>query len=210
MSVCLITIGIGDWERWTFPLIQSVRQYEKDMPLLVIDNGADDPYPHYNGIDVARIDKTISYPAAMNYGIAVADSMYKPDYYVVINNDVLCHGKFVELVERQPKDVLAGNHLNSKYGRQWIDSWHWSIPRQVWELVGEFDENFKVCAFEDADYCFRAEGLGVYVLKSFQPFEHLAGRIRWTLDGYGEQRRKNIEYLMAKYPNLEKEGWNVW
>lgn len=206
MSVCLVTVGIGDWERWTFPLIESVRKHEPEVPIVAVDNGADPSYPHSNQYQTARIDERTSYAAAMNYGIRVAP---ESDYYIVINNDVRCLGPFSGLVHRQPDDVLAGNHLNAKFGWMWIDSWHWSIPRRVWDEVGEFDENFKVAGFEDADYCFRAEEKGFLVLQSYHPFRHLAGRIRWTLDDYGTQRHMNLEYLMDKH-ELREVGWHVW
>lgn len=203
--VSLITVGIGDWERWTLPLIDSVRRYEPDVPMIVIDNGAHPAYPNDERVNIVRIPRT-SYPAAMNAGIGVAPPSI---YYIVINNDVLCTGKFVEQVTEQNQLNLMGNWLNSKFGRKWIDSWHWSIPMFVWDTVGKFDENYEICGFEDADYCFRAEQAGFNVRQSNHPFVHLAGRIRWTLDGYGDQRRRNLNYLMDKF-GLREQGWHEW
>jgi hypothetical protein len=203
--VSLITVGIGDWERWTLPLINSIRDHEPDVPIIVIANGAEPAYPFTY---LARIIHTprMSYPAAMNTGIIVAPPS---GYYIVINNDVLCTGSFTEKVIMQGQDVLAGNWLNEKFGRKWIDSWHWCIPVKVWQTIGQFDEEYEICGFEDADYCFRAEKEGFTIAQSHHPFIHLEGRIRFTLDGYGEQRRKNLNRLMDKF-KLRKQGWHEW
>lgn len=203
--VSLITVGIGDWERWTLPLINSVRHYEPDVPIVVVDNAADPPYPADERVQVVRT-RRLGYAAAMNTGISVAP---ESAYYIVVNNDVLCTGEFVRQVLEQPQHVLAGNHLNNKFGRRWIDSWHWSIPKAVWDVVGKFDEGYKVAGFEDADYCFRAEKKGFLVRESKQPFKHLVGRIRWTLPNYGSQRHENLNRLIRKF-DLEKDGWHVW
>ena len=203
--ISLITVGIGDWERWTLPLIDSVRHYEPDVSIVVVDNAADPPYPADERVQIVRTRRT-SYAAAMNTGIGVAP---ESAYYIVINNDVLCTGKFVSKALDQPQHVLAGNWLNRKFGRTWIDGWHWCIPKAVRDVVGKFDDGYRVAGFEDADYCFRAEKKGFLVRQSEQPFKHLAGRIRWTLEGYGEQRRANLNRLIEKF-DLAEDGWHAW
>lgn len=203
--VSLVTIGIGDWERWTLPLIDSVRRYEPDVPIVVVDNQSDPPYPSRDDVQIVRIPRT-SYAAAINVGVRMA-----PDstHYIVVNNDVLCEGPFVHHAKQQPQSVVAGNWLNHKFGREWIDGWHYCIPRGAWHVVGDFDEEFLIAGFEDADYCFRAEKKGFLVRQSKQPFRHLVGRIRWTIDDYGEQRRQNLSRLIEKH-DLAKDGWHVW
>lgn len=203
--ISLITVGIGDWERWTLPLIDSIRKFEPDVPIVVVDNASDPPYPADPRVQIIRTRRT-SYAAAMNTGIRLAP---ESTHYIVINNDVLCEGPFVHLAEQQPQSVLAGNWLNRKFGRAWIDSWHWCIPKAVRRVVGEFDEGYKIAGFEDADYCFRAEQKGFIIRQSDQPFRHLVGRIRWTLKGYGNQRQENLKRLINKF-DLGRDGWHVW
>jgi GT2 family glycosyltransferase len=62
-----------------------------------------------------------------------------------------------------------------------------------------FDENFVYAGFEDADYCFRALGMGYKVEAYPLPFVHKELHSRFTMPGYMAQRERNIEYLCEKW-----------
>lgn len=200
MSTAVIIVGINDWNKYTKPLINSIQAHEPSARLVVVDNASFPEYPQGAVYDVVRLPELVSYAAAINAGIRAAGSA---DYYIVLNNDVCCDGKFLDLVRQQPDDMLAGNLLNHRYGWSWIDGWHYCIPRRIWREVGEFDEQFEVAAYEDADYCIRAENAGYEIAQSNHPFKHLFAHTRYDVDRFWQRRQKNLKYLLRKWPSLK-------
>ena len=154
MNVAALIIGIDGWDRYTKPLIDSIRQHEPDCSLVVVDNASETPYPSIDEDDVltmARCPKRLSYSQAINYGKLVADvneldvvpndyageSVF--DWYIVLSNDVLCTGPFAQSLE-DLRDCVAGPQLWSEHGLSWIVGWCVAIPRNVWDAAGGWDE----------------------------------------------------------------------
>jgi len=44
MSVCIIVVGINEWDKHTKPFLDSLRKHEPDVRCVVVDNGSDEPY----------------------------------------------------------------------------------------------------------------------------------------------------------------------
>lgn len=206
MTVSVIIVGIGDWERYTRPAIDSILAFEPEVNMHIVDNG--DQYPaEYRGVNILHVMPILSYAGAINAGIMFCQ---QSDYYVILNNDILCTGAFVDMVEQQGKNTIAANTLNFRGNYGWIDGWHYCIPHNVWQVVGQFDEGFKVAAFEDADYTIRAQAEGVKIEKAYHPFEHLWAHNRYTQSKFWEQREANRKYLIKKHPQYRKvfDGYN--
>jgi hypothetical protein len=176
-------IGIGRWDELTLPAYQSVSKW---CEAVVMDNASDPPYPFGK-----RIERT-SYAGAINRFIQSEDA----DWYVILNNDILCHGSVPTHLDPM---TLHGKKLRSQNGVEWVDMWILLISRQAYETVGEFDENFKMGGFEDADYCIRAKEHGIGVALADLPFTHLAKGNRWSFPGYDVQRHANIELIKQKH-----------
>lgn len=195
LVVCIV--GINQWEEYTWPCIQSILERVR---VIVVDNASDPPYPKviYSNVDNLQILKTerLCYSAAINAGFKAAG---KADWYLSINNDTYCTGPFLEKVEQLSDDAVYGRQIITERGLTWFGNWLVLIPRSVWEAVGEFDENFKMCGFEDADYAARAIGMGFQVKHVDLPFHHYWGKTRWDLPGYSQIRKENMDYFEQKH-----------
>ena len=206
MQTNIIVVGIDQWMEYTEPLINSIQQHEPSVRIIVVDNGSIDPYPH-GVVDLLRLPKTVCYAAAINAAMTEI-----ADWNIIINNDVLCTGSFIEALEWMRPSAVYGNQLIVHGNLRWLGLWLFVISREAWMTVGEFDENFGVCAFEDADFSIRARKAGFDIEKSDLPFHHFWGKTRWGIPGYEGIRLKNKAYLEAKH-NLkigEQEDWRVF
>jgi len=212
MTPVVILVGINQWEEFTRPAIRSILSYDPGINLYVIDNASDPLYPQEEGVHIIRSLERVCYSRAINFGITTADSQMEPDWYVVLNNDVIATGPIREALAWMTPDTLWGNQLITHKDMRWLGLWLFAIPREIRNEVGLFDENFEICGFDDADYCFRAAKLGFRIEKSSLPIKHHWGKTRWGIPGYEEIRLKNKAYLEAKH-NLkigEQGDWTVF
>lgn len=198
MDVVAIIVGIDGWETFTLPAIQSIRKHEPDMRIVVVDAASKEPYPQDwgNGAQIIRLDTSPSYAYAINQGIKAAG---KADWYLILNNDVNLKNRILPTIETLHPEFIYGRQIIEEKGHRWLGLWLALISRQVWELVGEFDEKFLLCGFEDADYCIRAKRLGIDTLPCNLPFVHHWGKTRWGLPEYRKVRLENMDYLEAKH-----------
>jgi GT2 family glycosyltransferase len=196
MRVIVITVGINQWISYTRPLIGSLRRFEPSIEVVVVDNGSKIPYRE-GDYKLVRSKKILCYAAAINLGIEASPVS---DWYVIINNDVLCEGPFIKHLRKMDTKALYGNELNhaSEFGH-YVEGWLFAIPRYVLDTVGDFDELFEYAAFEDVDYSYRAKGCGFSVLKSDLPFKHLKAETRFQRPEYREVYLKNRRYLKEKH-----------
>jgi hypothetical protein len=184
MKLAAGIIGIGKWEQFTLPAYESLKN---QCEIVVIDNSAEPPYPFGE-----RIPRT-SYAAAINYFVGMVDA----DWYLALNNDVLCTGK-INLDSYNPL-TLYGNKLREQNGVRWIDAWCLLFSKQAFSIIGGLDEKFLMGGFEDADFCIRAAQKNINVELGNLPFVHLADSSRWKVEGYDKQRERNIAYLYEKH-----------
>jgi GT2 family glycosyltransferase len=96
-------------------------------------------------------------------------------------------------------NAIYASKICQRDDRVWFDNCFVAISDYTWGNVREFDEAFKVCAFEDADYSFRAKEQGIPVISFHFPFDHLEGQTRWKIDKYSETRQANFDYLVGKH-----------
>ena len=196
MSYSIVIVGIGEWEKYTRPLLDSIEHHNPGCKVVVVDNGSDNFYPNDKRAQVVRTSR-VCYAAAINLGVGSLGPIY--DWYLIMNNDVLCLGEIEPFLETLSIDTLYGPFFHHKNGRKWIDGWIYALPHRIKRKVGRFDENFQYAAFEDADYCFRAEAQGFKVGAAEFPFLHLERRIRTTLPEFDLKRRQNYQYLVSKH-----------
>jgi len=205
MTIGILVVGVNGWEKYTLKLINSIKQNEEneDYHFIVLDNGSDPPYPHYN----IRTKQTVCYAAAINSGVDYM-SIGHYDWFLILNNDVLCEGPFVDEIKGLSPDRIYGNKLHDRFGHTWVDGWMILIPASVHAVVGYFDERFAIAAYEDADYCIRAAKIGYPTQASDLPFRHLQtlDRMKMKYDGDDEFWRENLELLKGKHDLKEKKG----
>ena len=194
--ISVIIVGINQWQEFTKPLLCDLQDWGKGCEVIVIDNASDEPYPEQNWYKVIRTER-LCYSAAINVGVRASTG----DWIFSINNDVSIYDDFIKAVEANTPDKIYARQIITEAGHTWFGNWNVVIPRQVWEAVGEFDEGFRVCGFEDADYSMRAAKMGIKTAPIELPILHHWGKTRWDIPGYPATREENIRYFASKH------GW---
>jgi GT2 family glycosyltransferase len=206
--VACVLVGIDGWEEFTRPAIESIYRHESGVRTVVVDAASKRPYGHEHDAPNAyywRIDPSYSYAGAINAGMALADA----DWTIVLNNDILCNGPFVEAVQSLDDRVLHGMQLIEFGNLRWLGGWIYAISRECWKASGPFDPAFEACGFEDLDFCIRARSAGFEVSLTRLPFRHLWGKTRWNLDGYDQTRGRNKRLVEARHGIHIGESW-MW
>lgn len=203
MKVSVITTSVGGWDELLKPMIDSVRSYEPEVEIIVVDCGGQFP-DEYKG---AKIIKTgmLNCSEAQNVGMKATDA----DWMLVTDCDVLAAGKFTYLFSYLDNDRIWGNkyHAPGTYfedPRGWLDGWIYAFSRRMYDDLAPdgvfFDENFKGSGFEDADICFRAYEKGYKIEFADWPFFHLErGQKTKISNDYNKVRDWNLEYLKGKW-----------
>jgi len=200
MKIVAIIIGIGEWKKYTAPLIISILKYQPDTRIVLVDNGNNYP-EEFENVDIIKTYGILDYSAAINVGFAM---LRDEEWVLIINNDVLCTAPFFDYIKGLKTNVVYGNNLHQDFKlfhhtTPFTDGWIMAMSRELINSVGAFDTNFKIACAEDADYCFRAANLGYEVKKSSLPFKHLKAKTRRGFENFKQQRLDNIAYLVEKH-----------
>ena len=194
MSKCAaLIVGIDQWEKYTLPLIESIKQHEPDVEIVVVDNASVTPYPLLG--NVVRCENRISYSAAINLAVEQTDA----DWLLSMNNDVICNAPFMWMLDGLKTSSLYARQIIQEGRLTWWGNWIVLIHRTIWDKVGVFDPGFEMCGFEDADYAARAMKEDIPVEWLNLPFTHFWGKTRWCLPNYPEIRENNIRYFALKH-----------
>ena len=77
------------------------------------------------------------------------------------------------------------------------------LSKETWDIVGEFDEKFIPCYFEDNDYHYRMVQAGLLaVTTTSAPYFHYMSLTQNSIEGGmcpGERFRRNREYFLNKH-----------
>lgn len=221
-DVRVIIVGIGQWEEYTKPLIRSIKKYEPDVDIIVVNNGtrytsgqlADEGVFQVTVWEGDDINTPVSYANAINEGIESMKYVEPFKWLIILNNDVLCTGKFVDKILNFNENCLYGNKIHKEL--QYfdiptftIDGWIYTLPRKIFDLVGYFDGNFENAFLEDADYCMRAHDRGFRIKESNLPFKHLEYHIRKKFN-FNEARKHNLKYIVNKHKLKPKGKFKKW
>lgn len=195
MNVAALIVGIDNWERYTRPLVDSIRRHEPDCAVVVVDNASEPAYPPAPW--VARTDR-LNYAAAINRAAALAPDA---DWLIALSNDVLCTGPFIEHLAQAGELELVGPRVEYIYG-QWpyLMGWCVACPRGLWERLGGWDEEFVVSSWEDVAFSTAAIQAGARLLE--EPdlgFVHLDQRQRFGLPEFAGTHERNKRLFFQKY-----------
>ena len=145
-----LAIGIPTLNRLDL-LLPSLKLYLKDFPntsIIVLDNGKqniDSKIQHPNLL-VVETEKNIGVAASWN---VLCDLIYKNhDYALILNDDVylgLLEPMVIKFIESNKKDFYVAS-------QDWCA---FILPKNTFNDVGKFDENFFPAYFEDNDYHYR-------------------------------------------------------
>ena len=177
------------------PLVQSLQFHEPKCDLIVIDNESKTPYPEQHW--VFRRPRCC-YSAAINYAKVM---MGAADWYIVLSNDVLCTGPFIEELAHTPPTWVAGPCLKQVHGYNYLEGWCVCIPADIWQELGGWDDNYRISSWEDVDFSTMALKAG-YNLAHMPdlPFKHMDQRQRFTIvPDYWQSEEHNVRYFFRKH-----------
>lgn len=207
-SVACIIVGIDGFERYTLPLIESIQQHEPGCWVVVIDNASAPPYPyldpdHYPNVFVAQTER-LCYSAAINEGKSLVGDA---DWYIVLSNDVLCTGPFIDgyLAQFEDTDVVGPLIKDIQIERvgnvSYVEGWCVCISRRVWDTIGGWDDGMKISSYEDVEYSHRARVNGYGLVEDTDlPFTHLDQKQRFYLvPDYWSSEHHNRARFIEKY-----------
>lgn len=209
MNCAAIIVGIDNWDKYTKPLIESIYEHEPTCAMTVVDNASNPPYP-IDGVDdhlyltsaIVRTER-LCYSAAINYGKAAFrhDELWRPDWYIVLSNDVLCTGPFAHILASSDGNEVIGPLMKEVHGYPYIEGWCVCVPAKVWDAVGGWDENFAGSSYEDAGFCTSARERGFWLAEDKTlPFVHLDQRQRYHIvEDFAGKDTRNREYFLRKH-----------
>jgi len=222
MSVCDIIIPTTFDPKYVNWLINSINMYDmgKDYEITVVDN-LSEPKFEREGIKSIRFEERLGFAKSMNEGIKAT----KNDYVLLLNNDTgIAHNNFlnnlIETLENNEKVGIVSpctnfictvqaqcGSLEEKDDKIIKHNGHiaavcWLLKRSVIEEIGLFDENYKIGAFEDGDYCERVlrAGYNIYIDRRNWLF-HYGSRTVSQTPGYYEAFGQNSNYYQQKWTN---------
>lgn len=199
MSVRAIVVGHNQFEKYTAPFVNQLKQYMPDLLITVVDNGSDPPYPEIDGVNMIRGDGK-SYAAGINLGINQSE---RADRYIILNNDVILKSAF----------SLKGLDNGTLYGAEMCDwyavGWCLVLSRYMWEAVGEFDEGYTTVFYDDLDYSYRVLLKGMRVEKLPLPFEHIQFGTSGFYDGE-RLRTENRERFEKKFGTTKEKIYDIY
>lgn len=201
MNIAAIIVGIDGWQRYTLPLVESIRQHEPDCQWAIIDNASETPYPRYPGI--LRATKRLCYSAAINAGQSLLAEGARIgndafDWYIVLSNDVLCTGPFADILASYGDGDLVGPLMKDELGFPYLEGWCVCVPGAAWQA---WDERFLGSDYEDVAYstAARQRGFGLVEDRSL-PFKHLDQRQRYhVVDNFAGKNKHNRELFLREY-----------
>jgi hypothetical protein len=204
MHIRAVIVGIDHWGDLTRPFADSLGRYNPSLSMVVIDNASEPPYPDYER-HVLRL-------ARCGYGTALnAGSCGNWNWLLCCNNDCICEGDIIGIVQGLRPDTIYGNAW--KFDYEWmadlhlpavVDSAYLLIPRRVWDRVGCFDPEMDA-AFEEIDYGLRAIAAGFRLDVVDLPITHLNLHTRRELEGYEDRWRATSKRFHAKYKILYRD-----
>lgn len=202
-TVAAIIIGIDGWERYTLPLVQSIREHEPACHLVVVDNASQKPYPTPQLDDwyvQAVWTSRCCYSAAINSGKENHGVAPEPDWYIVLSNDVLCTGPFIDTLAGYSENNVVGPLLKHTHGFPYLEGWCIATPRKIWDAIGQWDEEgFPGSSWEDVWWSTEARLKGATLIEDL-PFVHLDQRQRYHIvPDFGGMDTHNREYFLSKY-----------
>lgn len=186
----------------TLNLVRQIHQYEPESEVIVIHDTQDDEMKELPDCRLIR-NRGKGVTAAWNYGIQES----KFARVILLNNDVICSGPFVEgllpanvgvdscvvgAVWR--KERMLGTHAALLAGgadADWLEGWCLSFTKAAWKRVGGFDESL-VMYFSDLDFQSRAFSCGVCLGRSGNlPLHHLGHQTTHNTPGIWGQWHKD-------------------
>ena len=158
----------------------------------------------FTGVEAPVCSRT----KALNIGLSLATA----DWLWILDIDVLLEGlAWPRIKKLSPGSVYGNDYRDYQIGElqcnyHWVDGWSILFHRDLYNLIGGFDEAFKASGYLDGDFCFRAAEAGFQSHWGNLPLRHLRSSTRLQLPGYAEGKAFNRAYLKEKWGLEELYG----
>lgn len=145
-------------------LMEALREYPTLYPtaeIIVLDSGSQD-IPEYHRYRLLKSHNRMGVAASWNHLIKYAISLGEQNF-LVLNDDIILKAGENEI------EALITKHNDGNTFVRSQEFYNWSayiLNKTIFEKVGDFDENFVKCFFEDNDYQYRMKLNKVNILYS--------------------------------------------
>jgi len=198
-----------DFGDYATPLIQAIRACEPEVEIIVVDNASTIPFKA-DGCTVIRLNKKRSWSHMLNTGAKQASG----DWLMLLNDDVVCDGKFAHFVNNLNPNKIYGPEIRCK-PKHWVGeeisylyAWLLLMRKDVYGAVGGFDEGYIAAGVDDIDFCWSAQEFGYGIGVINLPFRHIADepefqhrRKKWSAD-YQADMELNRKRFAEKVNNV--------
>jgi len=167
----IIVAAHNQWDEFTEPMMRSLRKYNPETPVVIVDNGSSPAYP-------TELDSHTLVIRSNNNSLAQANNLgivHSPisKWYLTLNNDVIVSGNIEEHAAQFAEDTIYSNQIHTWTHSTYAVGWCLALPRQALLDVGLYDENFIKLYYDEVDYCYRAEHYGYKIKQCYLPIMHL-------------------------------------
>jgi len=217
----LVVTVVRDGIRMTRDAVNSFKAQDIPTHTYIVSNHAPDNLAYwirsqdaFEGVTCLNLIQRKSVAACWNKALRRAFGIMKLRYVLVANNDVILRPDTYRLLVEADLPFATGVGVNTmEQMAQWDGSANlrpnpdfscFLIRREVWEKVGEFDENFAVAFCEDNDYHCRMHKAGIPAVCVGVPFFHVGSG---TLKVVPPKEQRLIEEAAAKNREYFKTKW---
>ena len=156
MSFCILIPTINQKEL----LEQALDYYAKNFPKTkkyIVDNGNQDIERYDENTTIYVSESNLGVAASWNYLIkkAIEDGH---DKFLILNDDII-----LTLDEETISRIICRWTEQFIVCRPFYNWCSFILSKTIYDKVGAFDENFKICYFEDNDYKYRMDLQGIQI-----------------------------------------------
>ena len=148
-SIVIPTINRADLLKENYEDLISTGLLDASEGLVVIDNGQQDlSFMNHPKVTIFKEPKNLGVAGSWNKGIKHSFTNTSAEFVIVLNDDIV-FGKTLQDLQNIEKFLLE---IESTF---FVSGFYWSvflISKNIFSLVGEFDEQFYPAYFEDNDY----------------------------------------------------------
>lgn len=197
VNAVAVVVGIDHWGDITGPFVASLIRHNPGLPVLVIDNASKTPYPIRDEYRTLRLPERVGYNLAMNAAIKAEPGR---DWYILFNNDCLCHSNFSQKIAELDNHTVYGSGWNKDAKNNLELQWSaWlCLSKRALREVGRFDKRLSA-GYEDFDYELRALKKGFKLDTWDIPVVHLDKHTRFMEPNYYERWKKSRDLFMAEH-----------
>ena len=128
------------------------------------------------------------------------DVVEDSDWYLVLDNDVLCTGPFMQHLDDFDPKALYGAQIKDWEVFHFLIGWCTFISKECWQDTGPMDESFYRWGYQEVDFCYRAikNGYRQECIGEF-PFTHFGHGSHQFLPDIEEWRKVNMKRFKVKH-----------